>query len=633
MPPKRNVDARAKDFKGSAKKLIKELKPFRVQIIIVMILVVISSALSILTPVFLNTIMRTMARDIQQITLNPFGNYPVDTSASYLFSYSLGVLKVNWSFVGLYFGLIIGFYILSSVINLIADWMLVKVSAAFAYQKREEVKEKLDKMPLSYFDNNLVGDIISRGTNDIDEISRSLQQIINQTLSAITTLIGVLIAMFAISWQLTLVALVMLPLNIIIALVVMKLSQKRFVAYRKKLGELNGNIEENYSGYRIIKLYNMEKNVIENFSGVNEDLAKADRWSQWLSSLIFPMMRFVSNLGFVGVSLVAGLVGQSNPEIIGTMGVFFLFLNIFQRPFQQLGQISSQIQAMIAAAERVFILLGETEQTPDREGAIDDETMIDGKYDIEHVNFSYVSDRELIKDLNLKVNRGDSVAIVGPTGAGKTTIVNLLMRFYDIDAGQIILDGRDINDYTRRAVRDSVGMVLQDTWLFSGTIRENVRYGNANATDEEIEAACVAARADHFIRTLPGGYDFHLAEDGTNISQGQRQLLTIARALVSEPRVIILDEATSSVDTRTELAVQEAMNEMMKDKTSFVIAHRLSTIKNAKVILVMNKGNIVEKGNHQELLALNGFYAELYNAQFSGNNPLAPKDELEEQHT
>lgn len=623
----REYVGKIKDFKGSGKRLIKEFKPFLWRIILVTILITMSSVIFVLVPLFLKVITGAAETDIANIGA---GTY---TGNAFLL-YDGATISLNFSFMWLWFGLIIGFYVISSIFMFLSDWIIVKIAAVYAKNLRSQIKDKLDRMPLSYFDSHLVGDILSRGTNDVDQISRSMQQIINQTISAITLMIAVIVGMFIVSWELTLVTLTILPLTIGTSLLIMKLSQKRFVAYRKKLGDLNGIIEESYSGYRIIKLYNMEKRMGEQFGRVNEDLAKADRWSQWLSSFIFPSMRFITNLVFVGICLVAGVMTKSGEQgYISSMAVFFMFNNMFQQPFQQIGQITNQIQATVAAAERIFILLDGVEEDADAPEAINDLRQIHGEFDIEKVSFSYDKEKPLITDMNLKVNKGDSIAIVGPTGAGKTTIVNLLMRFYEIDDGQIRLDGRNVREYTRRALRDSVGMVLQDTWLFSGTIRENIRYGNSNASDEDIEKACEAASAHHFIKTLPNGYDFKLAEDGSNISQGQRQLLTIARALVSEPKIIILDEATSSVDTRTELAVQDAMNAMMKDKTSFVIAHRLSTIKNAKTILVMNKGQIVEKGNHKELLKLNGFYAELYNAQFSGTNPLAPKDPVEESNT
>jgi len=629
-PPGRGKqsDARAKNFKASGRKLIATFKPYLPQIIFVTFFVIISGLLSIAVPLILYRITALFTADM----INIVSNLP---TASGLFDHlinfdiSTNIITVNWPSMALYFGGILGAYLLSAISMFICDWIIIKISTKYAYDVRNDIKDKLDRLPINFFDRNIVGDILSRGTNDVDQLQRSLQLIINQALNAVVVFLGSLIVMFVISWQLSLVALATLPLSLGGTLLIMFFSQKKFRQFRQRLGQITGIIEETYSGYRVVKLYNMERNIGERFELANEELASADRWSQWLSSFIFPTMRFISNLGFVGICFAGGYLAKNDPQMIASMVVFFLLLNIFQQPFQQLGQISNQIQATVASAERIFKLQSEIEETPDIEGAVDDIERIEGHYDIDHVKFSYTPEKELIRDLDLIVNTGDSIAIVGPTGAGKTTIVNLLMRFYEIDGGSIILDGRHINEYTRRALRDSVGMVLQETWLFAGKIRDNIKYGNSEATDEEIEAACVAARADFFIKTLPGGYDFILSEDGTNISQGQRQLLTIARALISKPKIIILDEATSSVDTRTEVAVQEAMNEMMKGKTSFVIAHRLSTIKNAKTILVMNKGNIVEKGNHKELLALKGFYADLYNAQFLGSNPLTLQDDSE----
>jgi len=510
------------------------------------------------------------------------------------------------------------FYVGSALLMWLADWIVVKISADYAYNMREKIKAKLDLMPLSYFDRNTYGEILSRGTNDVDNISRHMSTIINQTILGISIFIGVIIAMFVTAWQLALVAIAILPFTILFTVLIAVNSQKEFKKYRGQLGKLNSIAEENYAGFKIVKLFNKEEDVAETFDKVNDAMMKADRKSQWLSGFIFPTMRFINNLGFIGVSIVGGFM-----ENIGNMVSFFLFLQMFQQPFQQIGQISSIIQSVLASGERIYDLLDEIEMEPETIDAIGDESQIKGEIVFDNVDFSYSPDKPLIQNFALHVNTGDSIAIVGPTGAGKTTIVNLIMRFYEVNSGRILLDGVDIRNYMRSTLRGAVGMVLQDTWLFSGSIRDNIRYGRNDATDEEIEEAAKQAHADHFIKTLPGGYDFVLNEDGTNVSQGQRQLLTIARAIVSKPKILILDEATSSVDTRTEVAIQDAMNKMMVGRTSFIIAHRLSTIKNAKVIIVMQKGKIVEIGNHQQLLDKNGFYADLYNAQFSGRNPLA----------
>ena len=419
--------------------------------------------------------------------------------------------------------------------------------------------------------------------------------------------------MLLVNWRLALVALGMLPFVVIITLVITKNSQNQFITFQKKTGELEGVVEENFSGLQVIQLFNQQDKQLETFTNLNDSMAKSNFWSQWLSSFIFPSIRFINNLGFVGVLLVAGVIND-----VISLAPFIFFLNNFMQPFLNLGQISANIQTTLAGAERVFNLLNAAEQEKDPEDALTTNDHVVGEFCFKDVDFSYNPDVELIKNMNLHVKPGDTIAIVGPTGAGKTTLVNLIMRFYEINGGSITLDGTDIRNYSRSALRRSVGMVLQDTWLFKGSIKNNIRYGNREATDEEVIEAAKAARAHHFITTFPGEYEFILNEDGTNISQGQRQLITIARAIISKPKILILDEATSSVDTRTEYAIQSVMNEIMKDRTTFIIAHRLSTIKNAKKILVMNKGNIIETGTHEELLAANGFYAGLYNAQFLG---------------
>jgi len=477
-------------------------------------------------------------------------------------------------------------------------------------------------LPLAFFDRQTYGEILSKGTNDVDSVSRSLQGILSSVLSSLFMFVGTLIMMFVTSWQLTLVALAILPISLFVTIFIAKNSQKRFKAYYAKLGMLNGLIEENYSGYRIVKLFNKEKETIEKFTNINNELAKADRMSQYFSGIIFPAINFVNNLGFVGIAVVGGLIDN-----IGNMVAFFILVSLFQRPFQMLGQISNIIQSSIAAAERIYKIMDEPELPEPSKDAIQTNEKIKGKIEFKEVAFAYKPEQPLFTNLNLQVNQGDTIAIVGPTGAGKTTLVNLMMRFYEIQQGSILLDGKNLKEYSYPALRTAFGMVLQDTWLFKGTIRDNIRYGKQNATNEEVEKAAKAALAHFFISTLPGGYDFMLNEDGTNISQGQRQLLTIARAILIQPKMLILDEATSSVDTRTEASIQSVMTSLMKGRTSFVIAHRLSTIKSAKLILVMKNGAIVETGNHETLLKQKGFYAELYNAQFTGNNQIDSQSE------
>lgn len=584
--------ARPKNSKQAFKNLSKEFRPYRTKLIIISIVIVIGAILQIFVPVLINYFA-------SQENLSSYMNPTT--------------LLLNWRQIALDFGLVLGFYVLSSILSMFALQTLVVVANDYGYKLRNRIKAKLDRVPLSYFDKHSYGEILSRGTNDVDAITQSLNQIIYQTLHSIFLFVGVLIAMFIISWQLALVTLATLPMSLLITFFITKFSQKQFVKFQVKTGELEGIVEENFSGLTVIQLYNQQDKQIEKFEKVNEEMTKSNWISQLLSAFIFPSIRFVNNLGFVGVSVVGGLINS-----VGSIAAFILFLNMFTLPFQQLGQISGVIQTTLAGAERIFDLLEHEEQAPDPVDAIKDESKVGGTYHFDNVSFSYNPEKPLIEHMNLDINQGDTIAIVGPTGAGKTTLVNLVMRFYEINGGAIYLDNTDLRDYARETVRGSIGMVLQDTWIFKGSIKNNIRYGRSEATDEEVIEAAKAAKVDHFISTLPGGYEFTLNEDGTNISQGQRQLITIARAIISNPRILILDEATSSVDTRTEYAIQSVMEEIMKNRTTFIIAHRLSTIKNAKKILVMNHGTIIETGTHQELLAAKGFYAELYNAQFLG---------------
>ncbi|HBS10285.1 MAG TPA: hypothetical protein DEA28_00890, partial [Firmicutes bacterium] len=520
---------------------------------------------------------------------------------------------INWSYFFKKFSLLILIYTFSAFFMWLAEFLAVSISNSYAFRIRDSIKKKLDKLPLSYFDKVPYGDTLSIGTNDVDNVARNLQTIIVNIFNGVTLFLGTLIAMLISCWQLSLVAISSLPFTILVVILISKFSQKQFTNYRKDLGELNGKVEESYSGYLIIKLFNKQNDFIKDFDITNEKMAHSDKISQFLSGLIFPLTNFIYNVAYVGIAVVGGLLNNAAQMI-----TFFIFLNLFSRPFQQVGQIMNIIQSVLASEERIFKLLDEEEFVPDTKDAINDENIIQGSFTFKNVFFSYSKDKPLIENFNLKVNKGDMVAIVGPTGAGKTTLVNLIMRFYEINSGEIALDNIDTRNYTRSCLRSSIGMVLQDTWLFRGTIKDNLLYGDHNASTEDIIDACKQAHIYHFIQTLPGGFDFILNEDGTNISQGQRQLLTIARAIISKPKIMILDEATSSVDTRTEKQIQDALDKIMYNKTSFVIAHRLSTIKNAKMIIVLNKGHIVEIGNHQELLAKNGFYADLYNSQFSG---------------
>ena len=617
MPPRQMTITKPKNFSKTLKKMLKDFKKEYVLLVIVIILSILSAVLSILSPLVLQNLLNS-------------ASLSDGSSSSALFEVlvnqdGMQYVQINWPFFFSRFGLMLGLYVLSAFLTFLAEFITVSISARFSYDMRERVKAKLDRLPLSYFDKVPYGDTLSIGTNDVDNISRNLQTIIVQTCNSITLFVGTFIAMLVTKWQLALVAIVSLPFTILIVILVSKFSQKQFRIYRKELGDLNGQVEEDYAGYLIIKLFNKQQDSINEFEVTNAKMSNSDKISQFLSGLIFPTTNFINNLAYVGIAVVGGLLQDP-----GAMITFFIFLNMFSRPFQQIGQIVNIIQSVVASGERIYDLLEEKEFEPDHVNAIDTDENILGKFEFNNVYFSYVPEKPLIQNFNLKINAGDTVAIVGPTGAGKTTLVNLIMRFYEINEGTIKLDGVDTKDYKRNILRGSIGMVLQDTWLFRGTIRENLLYGDENATFEDIKAACKQAHIDHFIETLPGKYDFVLNEDGTNISQGQRQLLTIARAIISKPKIMILDEATSSVDTRTEQQIQDALDNIMQNKTSFIIAHRLSTIKNAKLIIVMKKGNIVETGNHKELLARNGFYAELYNSQFIGNNLTENNSEVEE---
>lgn len=602
MPPGMGMgrQSRPRNFKKSFANITKEFAQYKKRLILISIIIIIGALLQILVPVFIRPIL-----SIDNLT-----NYVLSSTP----------LELNWLKIALDIGLILSFYLVSAILGMLSQLMLVNIANGYGYNLRNRIKRKLDRLPLSYFDKHPYGEILSHGTNDVDAITQSLNQIVYQTLHSIFLFVGVLVAMFIISWELALVTLATLPMSLLITFSITKTSQKQFVKFQVKTGQLEGIVEENFSGLNIVQLYNQQQNQIDKFEKVNEEMTRANWISQLLSAFIFPGIRFVNNLGFVGVSVVGGLIND-----VGSIASFMLFLNMFTLPFQQLGQISGVIQTTLAGAERIFDLLDAKEQVEDVPGALSDETLINGQYEFNNVSFSYNPEQPLIENMNLSINTGDTIAIVGPTGAGKTTLVNLVMRFYEINEGSIVLDGTDLRDYRRDLVRSSVGMVLQDTWIFKGSVKANIRYGRSDATDEEVIEAAKAAKVHHFITTLPGEYDFTLNEDGTNISQGQRQLITIARAIISNPRILILDEATSSVDTRTEFAIQTVMEEIMKNRTTFIIAHRLSTIKNAKKIIVMNQGKIIETGTHQELLDANGFYAELYNAQFLGmtsNNQL-----------
>ena len=594
-----------KNFKGTLRRLVADFKPYLPALIFVAVIITVSVVFTLLSPLYIRDILNDIIAE-PALFFNEVG----------------GVLSLKWPDILMRFGIIVGFYFFSHLFTWLSDFLLIPISNQYSYKIRQAFQAKMDRLPLAFFDRQTYGEILSKGTNDVDSVSRSLQGILGSVLSSLFLFIGTLVMMFITSWELTLVALAILPFSLFITIFIAKNSQKRFKSYYAKLGMLNGLIEENYSGYKIVKLFNKEEETVKTFKTMNDSLAEVDRMSQFFSGIIFPAINFVNNLGFVGIAIVGGLLDN-----IGNMVAFFILVSLFQRPFQMLGQISNIIQSSIAAAERIYKIMDEPELPANQVDAIQDNKNIKGKIEFKNVSFAYKADQPLFTGLNLQVNQGDTIAIVGPTGAGKTTLVNLMMRFYEIQQGEILLDGKSLKDYSFAALRTAFGMVLQDTWLFKGTIKDNIRYGKMDATDEEVEAAAKAALAHFFISTLSGGYDFMLNEDGTNISQGQRQLLTIARAILIQPKMLILDEATSSVDTRTEASIQTAMTSLMKGRTSFVIAHRLSTIKSAKLILVMKNGAIVETGSHASLLKQKGFYAELYNAQFTGNNQITDTNE------
>lgn len=598
MPPRMPYTARkAKYTKGTLLRTVKMLKPFRVSIIIIMLAVTISTVFSILAPVFMYQYFS--AEYIAKMFNVNLLTYKIESINTKEFLKPFIVIGSS--------------YIIAALFSFIAEFSTAKLSGSVTYSLRKQTKEKIDKLPLSFFDKTTNGDLLSRVTNDIDTISSSLQQIINQLFKGVFQLIGVTIAMFVIDWRLALIAFATLPVSIVIALFIAMKSQKLFVVQQRTLGQLNGQVEEVYGGFKVIKLFSKEKDVNEKFVNKSAELCNAGQKAMFFTGMIQPFLTLIHNIGYVFICVVGGILKAANSIV-----TFFVFLNLFQQPIQQIAQITNVIQQTAAASERVFEILDAKEEIPDCVDSLD-ASNIEGKVDFDNVDFSYTPEVPLIENLNLHINPGESIAIVGPTGAGKTTLVNLIMRFYEITGGQLLIDSKPIDSYNRASMRKSIGMVLQDTWLFNGTIADNIAYGRPEATREEIIEAAKEAHAHHFIELLPQGYDTILNEEASNISQGQRQLITIARAILSNPRIMILDEATSSVDTRTEKALQDAMNNIMKERTSFVIAHRLSTIKNAKIIIVMNHGHIVEQGNHKELLEKGGFYADLYNAQFMGN--------------
>ena len=587
---------KAKDFKGTTRKILAYIGRYKIAIVLVMICAVAGTVFNIVGP-----------KVLSKATTEIFNG---------LVSKVSGGAGIDFHKIGIILLILLGLYCVSALFSFIQGFIMSGISQKLSFRMRKEISEKINRMPLAYFESKTVGEVLSRITNDVDTFGMSLNQSITTLITSVTTLIGVFIMMMTISPLMTLIALVILPVSALLISVVVKHSQKYFKAQQEYLGDINGTIEESYSGHTIIKAFNREDKVNESFQETNAKLYSSAWRSQFLSGLMQPIMTFVGNLGYVAVAVSGSMLAVSGAITVGDIQAFIQYVKSFTQPITQIAQVFNMLQSMAAAAERIFEFLDEEEE-PVTENPVRLED-IKGEVDFEHVKFGYNPEKPVIHDFTCHVEPGSMAAIVGPTGAGKTTMVKLLMRFYDVNSGCIKVDGENVQNFERRNLREAFGMVLQDTWLFKGTIMENIRYGRLDATDEEVIAAAKAANADHFIRTLPGGYDMELNEEASNVSQGQKQLLTIARAILADNRILILDEATSSVDTRTEQHIQDAMANLMKGRTSFVIAHRLSTIRDADVILVMKDGDIIEQGNHKELLAQNGFYAQLYNSQFEG---------------
>ncbi|MFS0890255.1 ABC transporter ATP-binding protein [Peribacillus frigoritolerans] len=589
---------KAKDFKGTLKRLLTYLKPRRNRLISVFLAAIMSTIFMIVGP-------KIMGNAITELFEGAYGKFQGIPGAA-----------INFDKIGQILLLLAGLYALSSLFSYVQQYIMSSVAQDTVYDLREDVNKKLEKLPLKYFEGRPNGETLSRMTNDIDTIGSTLQQSLTQFITSIVTIVGIIIMMLSISPLLTLISIISLPLSIFAIRPILKRSQKHFADQQRKLGQLNGHIEEIYTGHQVVKAFGYEKKASAQFTEVNEELYKAGSKAQFISGIIMPVMFFIGNLSYVLISVVGGILVTQRSISIGDIQAFITYSKQFTQPITQTANIANIIQSTVAAAERVFELLDEEEEM--KEQTTVNIKRANGAVSFEHVDFGY-GEEMLIEDMNIDVLPGQTVAIVGPTGAGKTTMINLLMRFYELNGGKITIDGLDTRNMSRHDLRKNFGMVLQDTWLFNGTIKENIAYGKNGATDEEIFAAARTAHADHFIRTLPDGYETILNEEASNISQGQKQLLTIARAVLADPPIMILDEATSSVDTRTEVFIQKAMNRLMEGRTSFVIAHRLSTIKDADLILVMEQGKVIEKGTHSDLLRENGFYAELYNSQFTEN--------------
>ena len=594
-PPGMGGGEKAKDFKGTISKLVRYSRKYLPAVIVVMVIAVFSTVFNVVCPKVLGKATTALSEGIMR-KINGIGG-------------------IDFTYIGKILLFCLGLYLLSVLFNFTQGIIMTGVTQKLCYKMRKDVSEKINRMPLKYFESRTYGEVLSRITNDIDTMGNGLNQSITQLITSVSTVIGVFIMMLTISPLMTMIAIIILPISVALMGIIIKKSQRFFKQQQEYVGHINGQVEEVYGGHTVIKAFNKEETTLKEFRETNEVLYKSAWKAQFFSGLMQPVMMFVGNLGYVGVAISGAALAIRGTITIGDIQAFIQYVKNFTQPIQQVAQVTNMMQQMAAAAERVFELLEEEEEVQVVEHPASVEN-IKGEVDFRHVKFGYDPEKIIIHDFSVHVDPGKQVAIVGPTGAGKTTMVKLLMRFYDVNEGAILLDGHNVKEYNRRELRDALGMVLQETWLFKGTIMENIRYGRLDATDEEVIAAAKAAHAHRFISALPGGYQMELNEEVTNISQGQKQLLTIARAILANNPVLILDEATSSVDTRTEHSIQRAMDNLMKGRTSFVIAHRLSTIKNADIILVMKDGDIIEQGNHEELMAQNGFYAELYNSQF-----------------
>ncbi len=595
----RNGFEKKKIKKDTFKKFMNYLKPYRVSMILVVIFAVISSVFTIIGPDLLGKATTKIFEGLVSKTTNQ--DLGIDFSYIFDILVKLAIL-----------------YILSTIFTFMKSFMTSSISQKVSYNLRKEISEKINKLPLSYFDKVSNGEVLSRMVNDVDSISTNLEQILSQIITSVTTIIGITIMMLSISLTMTIGSLIVIPLSMMFIVFVVKKSQIHFINQQKYLGKVNSCVEEIYSGHNVVKVFNREEKEINEFEKLNETLYESAWKSQFLSSLMMPVMSFIGNIGYVVVAILGGYLAINNKITVGDIQAFIQYNKNFMQPLAQTSQIANIIQATMASAERVIEFLEEKEEIDDVKENINTSDIL-GNVSFKNVNFGYTKEKTIINDFSIDIKKGQKIAIVGPTGAGKTTIVKLLMRFYDVNSGEILIDGKNIKEFKRSDLRKLFGMVLQDTWLFNGSIMDNIRYGKLDATDEEVINSSKVANAHHFISTLPNGYNMEINEEANNISQGQKQLLTIARVILANPKILILDEATSSIDTRTEVLIQSAIKNLMKDKTSFIIAHRLSTIKDADVILVMNEGDIIEVGNHEELLEKKGFYYNLYNSQFENN--------------